>query len=184
MVTAEETRVIDNEFAFYGPRGFDIGALIGNLLINYFAQDGHAAEGRPSQTPRQAYQDWVLATIEKFWVVFDLWFGYLWETRGHGDAYSEDLFTDPTGAALLHRERRRIVQTIFQDALGYAGAKMIRRILGLAHNIDLEWIEDPGLRAKCERRCLVLARDLVVYTDTFGGIADVTEAATRRRQDI
>lgn len=42
MVTLESTQVIDPEFAFYGPMGFDVGAFIGNLILAYFAQDGHA----------------------------------------------------------------------------------------------------------------------------------------------
>lgn len=44
MVTSDSTQVIDPEFAFYGPMGFDIGALIGNLILAYFSQDGHANE--------------------------------------------------------------------------------------------------------------------------------------------
>ncbi len=32
MVTDDETRVIDPEFAFYGPIGFDVGMLLGELL--------------------------------------------------------------------------------------------------------------------------------------------------------
>lgn len=42
MVTSDSTQVIDPEFAFYGPMGFDIGAFIGNLILAFFAQDGHA----------------------------------------------------------------------------------------------------------------------------------------------
>jgi 5-methylthioribose kinase len=41
MVTETETRVIDPEFAFYGPMGFDIGAVIANLVMGYFASAGH-----------------------------------------------------------------------------------------------------------------------------------------------
>ncbi len=37
MVTDSETKVIDPEFAFYGPMGFDIGAVIANLLMAYLA---------------------------------------------------------------------------------------------------------------------------------------------------
>ena len=37
MVTENETRVIDPEFAFYGPMGFDLGAVIANLLMSYLA---------------------------------------------------------------------------------------------------------------------------------------------------
>lgn len=42
MVTPESTQVIDPEFAFYGPIGFDIGAFLGNLILAFFSQDGHA----------------------------------------------------------------------------------------------------------------------------------------------
>lgn len=42
MVTQDSTQVIDPEFSFYGPMGFDIGAYIGNLILAYFSQDGHA----------------------------------------------------------------------------------------------------------------------------------------------
>ena len=40
MVTATETRVIDPEFAFVGPIGFDVGAVIGNLLLASFRRTG------------------------------------------------------------------------------------------------------------------------------------------------
>lgn len=42
MVTSDSTQVIDPEFAFYGPMGYDIGAFLGNLILAFFAQDGHA----------------------------------------------------------------------------------------------------------------------------------------------
>lgn len=45
MVTTDSTQVIDPEFGFYGPMGFDIGAFIGNLILAYFSQDGHADKG-------------------------------------------------------------------------------------------------------------------------------------------
>ena len=34
---------------------------------------------------------------------------------------------------------------LFGDTVGFSAAKIIRRILGLAHNIDFELIEDPAL---------------------------------------
>lgn len=42
MVTQDSTQVIDPEFAFVGPMGFDVGAYLGNLILAYSAQDGHA----------------------------------------------------------------------------------------------------------------------------------------------
>jgi hypothetical protein len=61
--------------------------------------------------------------------------------------------------------------------LGFAGAKMIRRILGLAHVEDLESIADPEQRARCETKALSLARELVVGARGFASLADVVGAA-------
>ena len=64
------------------------------------------------------------------------------------------------------------------DSFFFAGAKIIRRILGLAHNIDFEWIEDKALRAACEARALRLGRELMVNTASFSSIGAVTDAVT------
>ena len=171
MVTADDTRVIDPEFAYFGPMGFDIGAVLGNLLLNYFSQDGHATPG----DSRAEYQHWVLAQAEAVWRGFDRQFRELWNTRRRGDAYPDALFAADPGA--LNAARDRYMKELFADTIGFAAAKMIRRILGLAHNIDLEWIADADRRAACERRCLRLARELMVNRNTFATVEEITAAA-------
>jgi 5-methylthioribose kinase len=37
MVSVKETKIIDPEFAFYGPIAFDLGAFIANLFLSYFS---------------------------------------------------------------------------------------------------------------------------------------------------
>ena len=86
----------------------------------------------------------------------------LWTAHPTGDGYPAALFDGPEGRASLRQAQADYMKRLFQDALGFAGAAMIRRTLGLAHNIDLERIEDPDRRAACERRNLRLARELVV----------------------
>jgi 5-methylthioribose kinase len=73
------------------------------------------------------------------------------------------------------------MERLWRDTIGFAAAKMIRRVLGLAHNIDLEWIKDPDVRASCEARVLTLARDMMVNTQNYPEIASVTAAARRIR---
>ncbi len=179
MVTEQDSRVIDSEFAFFGPMGFDIGAVIGNLLLNYFSQDGHATP----DDQRDDYQDWVLQTTEEVWTRFEQKFLALWGKHPAGDAYPADLFADKAAADALAVERAAFMRRLYADTLGFGAAKMIRRILGLAHNIDLEWIEDPDRRAACEARCLTLARDLMVNTRDFRTIGDVTAAARAVRKE-
>jgi 5-methylthioribose kinase len=54
MVTPDSTQVIDPEFAFYGPMGFDIGAFLGNLILAYFAQDGHADQANDRKVKNES----------------------------------------------------------------------------------------------------------------------------------
>jgi 5-methylthioribose kinase len=69
---------------------------------------------------------------------------------------------------------------LFADMLGFAAVKMIRRILGFAHNADFERITDPDRRAACERAVLDLARMLLVTPERFASIDDVLDAARDR----
>ena len=73
------------------------------------------------------------------------------------------------------------MRVLFEDALAFAGAKMIRRILGLAHVEDLESIADPERRAKCEINALALGRELLLGGRGFSDIGDVAAAATAIR---
>ncbi len=177
MVTERETRVIDPEFAFYGPMGFDIGAVIGNLLMAYLASPGHER----SAGDRRTFETWVLETIEAVWAEFARKFLELWRSEANGDAYPVTLFSGAAGAQRLEAERQAYMARLFADTVGFAAAKTIRRILGLAHNIDFELIADEKLRAICEARSLRLARDMLVNTASFPTIGAVTKAAREAR---
>jgi 5-methylthioribose kinase len=173
MVTEQETYAIDPEFAFYGPMGFDVGALIGNLYLAYFAQAGH--ETAPGQ--RDAYREWILSTVESLWTLFDQRFRALWSKAQAGDAFPSALFTDSQGLAALAGAQRAYMRRLFVDSLGFAGCKMARRILGLAHVEDLESIADPDRRSICEKRALWLARLLTTEANRFTDIAAANDAA-------
>ena len=177
MVTEIETRVIDPEFAFHGPMGFDIGAVIGNLLMSYLASEGH--ERSPGE--RRSFEAWLLETIEGVWTRFAEKYVQLWRHEAKGDAYPAMLFAGPDGAARLEAERQAYMKRLFEDTVGFAAAKIIRRILGLAHNIDFEWIEDPRQRAVCEARSLRLARGMMVDAARFPTIGSVTMTARALR---
>jgi 5-methylthioribose kinase len=173
MVTVEDTRVIDPEFAFMGPIGFDVGAVIGNLLLAFFAQEGH----EPMAQARDAYRDWILAQAENVWSGFNRRFFELWRAAPSGDAYPASLFNSDEDRQAMDKERARFLRALFEDALGFAGAKMIRRILGLAHVEDLEAIADPERRARCEMKALRLARELMLGAKGFSDLGDVVSAA-------
>jgi 5-methylthioribose kinase len=177
MVTDSKTQIIDPEFAFYGPMGFDVGAVLANLLMSYFASAGH--ERSPGD--RGSFEVWILQTVEDVWTGFAQKFLTLWCDEARGDAYPATLFAGKAGLARLETERQAYMARLFQDSVGFAAAKIIRRILGLAHNIDFEWIEDTRQRAICEARSLHLARAMLVNTESFSSIEAVTGAARAAR---
>lgn len=136
FVRAESTKVIDPEFAFFGPMGFDIGAVIGNLLLNYAATPGWAADPKAQQLREQR----LVQMSQDVWNHYERNFRQLWNadlldemsrTPGYQDHY---------------------VLQVLQDAAGYAGCKMIRRIVGLSHVIDIDTIADATARKRHSAR--------------------------------
>lgn len=155
MVTEKETKIIDPEFAFFGPMGFDVGAYFANLALSYFSQAGHAE--KPGA--RDAYKEWLLMQIGATWKVFEDEFTALWNAREGGDSFDKRTLhsKEEKEAALQH-----VLQNIWQDSLGFMGLKMIRRIVGLAHVEDLESINDAEKRAVCEKAAIAAAREIVL----------------------
>lgn len=158
MVTAEDTQVIDPEFAIYGPFGFDVGMLLANFLLGYFAQSGH--ETTPGD--RAAYRRWLLDVTHETWSVFSAEFTHLWRTERTGILYQRSLFEDQGDAMASEQALQGVLQGIWTDAMGFCGVEMHRRILGLAHVEDLESIKEDSLRLIAERRALALGRHVAV----------------------
>jgi len=69
------------------------------------------------------------------------------------------------------------MKELFHDSLAFAGCKMIRRIVGLAHVEDFESIEDPACRAVGEATAIRLGRELIMTPHRFHSIEAVAEAA-------
>ena len=167
MVTEDDTKVIDPEFVLYGPMGFDVGMLLGNFWMAYFAQPGHGNDAD--------FAEWILSVVQDIWASFSDEFALLWRTQRNGILYEDTVFDgQPLAAeqALMHR-----LDAIWQDALGFAGVEMIRRTLSLAHIAENDLIEDENLRAECEAKGLALGRQLVVNRARMGDISRVNDLA-------
>lgn len=172
MVSENDTKVIDPEFAFYGPMGFDIGALLANLLMNFFSQNGH--ETNPGE--RKEFKNWILNLINMIWIKFENKFCNLWDEYPEGDGYPTQLFNNKQ---IIQSEQKNYLQNIYNDSIGFAGAKIIRRIFGFAHNIDFDWIKDDKIRAICENKCANLGIDMQVNPSKFRDISSLIEAAIK-----
>jgi 5-methylthioribose kinase len=174
MVTADDTRVIDPEFAFYGPMGFDIGVLFANFLMACLAQPGHAA----GPEARDEYGAYLLDQLRLIWGTFASEFSKLWgdqAARTDGELCNPRLNLD--SPAFSAQTLALWLEQVWDDALGFAGCEMIRRVVGLAHVADFETIVDPDRRAECERRTILIARALLLERSQYRSISAVMAMA-------
>lgn len=180
MVTEKDCRVIDPEFAFYGPIGFDLGAFFGNLLLSWYSQPGHST----SDDNRVAYQEWILQQAKTFWETFRKRFLALWSEDAKGDAFPAPMFCTAEDGAALQLARSAFLDSLFADMLGFGACKMIRRIVGFAHVIDFECIQDAARRADCEARALAMAHLLLTHPEQFQSVQDVIDVVPRIGQGV
>lgn len=154
MVHGSDAKVIDPEFAAYGPFGFDVGMLISNFLMAHLSQPGHSNDAD--------FGEWLLDETAAIWTAFRAEFTRLWRTERRGMLYPDALFDAQGDELAAEAARLRLMDRIRSQAVGVCGVELHRRIVGLAHNADFETIADEGTRAACEARALELGRILAV----------------------
>jgi 5-methylthioribose kinase len=161
FVREDSTKVIDPEFAYYGPMGFDIGAIIANLLLNYAGQEGWMSDS----AERASFRNDLLATVEDVWNGFAQKFRALWNKdlvdRMAGSEGYQDVY----------------MQRLLQDTIGYAGCKMIRRIVGLSHVADIDKIADNAAKLRAERMAISIGRQLILLNRRAESISEVIKIA-------
>jgi 5-methylthioribose kinase len=176
MVTDTDTKIVDPAFATYGPIGFDIGTLMGHLMIAYFSQAGHGPEGA-----RTTEERWLFDAIAGLWRGFHDRFLGLWRSAHAGQAYPEVLFEGSGGQESLAAAQAEFMGQVLVDALRFLGVAIVRSTLGRDHVADFETIEDQSVRAACERRALLLARELIRDANYITDIGQVVDAAGQIR---
>ncbi|HEY9216171.1 MAG TPA: S-methyl-5-thioribose kinase [Ancylobacter sp.] len=180
MVTADDTRVIDPEFAFYGPMAFDVGMLIANFWMAYFSQDGRDIGAEKRDQMRR----YLLQSIEDIWRVFVGEFSMLWSSERKGILYQQCVLANGDDNAASEKALADLLRQLLSDALGFAGVEIHRRILGLAHNADFETIEDRDMRATCEARALRFGRAIILDRSRFGHLQEVNRLAAEFQNKV
>jgi 5-methylthioribose kinase len=158
MATDTQIRVIDPEFAQYGPMGFDIGMVTANYLMAFFSQPAHRGADLDD------YQAWILSVIEDSFAAFDAEFRHLWTTERMGMLYPTTLFEDQGHSSQGACDA--VLGEIWQDALRFCGIEMHRRCLSLAHNADFETIGNTRSRSALEARNLEMGAALILGSTT------------------
>ncbi|OME78011.1 S-methyl-5-thioribose kinase [Paenibacillus sp. FSL A5-0031] len=162
FVTPESTKVIDPEFAYYGPIGFDIGAVIANLLLNFAGQEHWSTD---TET-RNDFRRYLTDSVRDVWNLFDQKFRALWDEHG-----LDRIASSTPGYQDYYMNR------LLQDAVGFAGCKIVRRIVGLSHVIDVDRIPDAAAKEKAQRLALAIGTSLIRNNRNTQSIEEVIDVA-------
>lgn len=149
FVTKDSTKVLDPEFAFYGPIGYDLGNVIGNMFFawaNASVVDGNnAAE----------FMKWIADTIEDIVEMFK-------------DKFIK-LYREQVTDVMAKQEEFMYwyLDETLGDTAGVAGLEIIRRIVGDAKVIDVTSIEPVDARVKAERMLIKTAKQFIINKSCF-----------------
>ncbi len=167
MLNKQETYVIDPEFAFVGPFGFDIGALLANLVNNYVHHK--------IITKDEQFCKYLLNTIYEILEMFEEKFFELWENQEDSALIIDGFIDDST----LEIYKNNMIKSILRDSVGFAGCKMARRIFGVAGVTEIRDIKDKDLKDKAQNMVFNIAREFVINYNNINsvdGILDIIQS--------
>jgi len=155
MTGAGSTFVIDMEFAFFGPFGFDVGKIIANFLMSFTSH--FAREGGPD------YQDWILSECVDIWQTFEQEFLALWDAQQDSALLHEGMLD----RSALREYQSDFMRNLLQDTIGFCACCLARRTVGIAGVADVRDIEDPEARTRLEKMNIDLSFELMMKYETF-----------------
>ena len=150
------TKVIDPEFAFYGPIGYDVGNVIANLEFAYL----HAGAVMGNSAQKTEFMSWVEETIERVVDLFILKFNKFYDLN----------VTEPMAKVKGFREA--YLASVLSDTAAVTGLELNRRIVGMANVKDITCIEDEAKRARAEKICITAAKGFIKKRGGFRRGAD------------
>jgi len=165
MVNQTESYVIDMEFAYFGPFGFDIGKVISNFLLaatSHFERPGGAE-----------YREWLIDQIAVIWDTFEQRFLSLWSDAADSTMLIDGLLSNEEFATLT----TQFMSNLLQESAGFCACSMARRTLGIAGVADIRDIEDLARRAQLEIANLELSKAVMAARHDITTIADLQSLA-------
>jgi len=142
FVKEHSTKIIDPEFAYFGPAGYDVGNVIANLVFAWANADTVIED----TDERKRMTNYLESMMQQSLDLFIKKWKALWESS----------VTETVAKYTGFKEW--YLDGILRDTAGVTGLELCRRTVGIAHVKDLTSIEDPVKRIRAERVCLSMAK--------------------------
>lgn len=146
-------KVIDPEFAFYGPIGHDVGNLIAHLIFSWVHADANISDIEKKEDYKKWLENTIIQIIDEFKEKFEKSF--------------KENSTDPS--VKVEGFIGWYLDNILSNISGVVGIELSRRILGIieAKVADIETITDDDSRARAEKICLESAKVFIKKRKEF-----------------
>ncbi|CAH2215068.1 S-methyl-5-thioribose kinase [Tepidibacter aestuarii] len=150
FVNQGSTKILDPEFAFYGPIGYDLGNVIGNL---FFAWANNIVTNHNDDVEK--FTSWISNTIKDIISLFKQKFITLYKESVTDVMAKEEYYMN------------WYLDTILSDTAGTAGLEIIRRVVGDSKVADITDIKDIDERIHAERILILAAKLFITNRDSI-----------------
>lgn len=140
-------KVIDPEFAFYGPIGYDMGNVWGNL---FFPLANHIIRGSSEITIKEL-KKLIIETTDK--TIIELEKSY--------DEFVTDEYLKNKSFKVHY------LKEIVSDSFGFAGTEIIRRVVGDAKVIEVTSVDDIKNRQRLDKMLIKMGIELIMKRQTL-----------------
>jgi 5-methylthioribose kinase len=146
FATVEQLKVIDAEFAGFGPIGLDAGLFVGSLMLHYCLSPAL----QPDAAKAKDQQNYLHNQIKLFWQQFQLQFLQLCRQECRDPLFGNELY------------QQQFVADVLRDLTGYAGCELIRQVIGIFKAPELASIQSAALRLQVSQHVLTLGQQLIL----------------------
>ena len=161
LASEKEAKVIDMEFCFMGPFGYDLGYLIGNLISQYSAACYKTFD---SEEERKRFKAYILATIRQLYVTFEESFLECWIAEVKEE----------------YRNQQGLLQSILEETMvdlpGYASVVNWFRATSQIAYPEFDVITDIDARKKAVGLSLMIGWELMFSRYRYRTIDDLIQA--------
>jgi 5-methylthioribose kinase len=148
FVKGDKIKVIDSEFSFFGPIGYDLGNIVANLFFikirNYLLKDNS-----------KEFDRWLTGTIESTVDLFKEKFLDYLEVNTRDEILKSPDF------------HQWYLNKVMEYTSGAAGLEVIRRVIGSAKVEDIEGLEDKDIKSSAERIVVKFAVELILIRSSI-----------------
>lgn len=168
MAGNDKTYVIDMEFAFFGPFGFDVGKIIANFIM--------CATSHLHREGGRKYREWLFSQCKVIWETFEREFRSLWDAKPQSALLYDGLLTDD----VLVDYKSRVMRSIFRDMVGFCACSLARRTVGIAGVADIRGIQDVEIRTALERINIDLSHAIMLQYEEISTMDQLLALVTER----